>query len=73
VVVTVGFDHHDASHPFPIDLRAHSAPERHVEVCMKILAAPEDGSVNERFLTIWLHDPELLHLEFGEIADPLLP
>jgi hypothetical protein len=40
---------------------------------MKILAAPEDGSVNERFLTIWLHDPELLHLEFGEIADPLLP
>ena len=40
---------------------------------MKILTAPEDGSVNEKFLRIWLRDPELLHLEFDEIADPLLP
>jgi hypothetical protein len=38
---------------------------------MKIVAAPEDGSVNEKFLGIWLRDPELLRLEFHEIADPL--
>jgi hypothetical protein len=34
---------------------------------MKLVATPEDGSVYEKFLGIWLRDPQLLRLEFSEI------
>ena len=39
---------------------------------MKTLTAPEEESVNEKFLRMWLRDPELLRREFDEIAGPLL-
>jgi hypothetical protein len=35
---------------------------------MKFVATAEDGSVNDKFLEIWLRDPQLLRLEFSEIA-----
>ena len=35
---------------------------------MKLTATMDDGSVNDRFLEIWLHDHYLLRLEFDQLA-----
>jgi hypothetical protein len=35
---------------------------------MKLTALMGDGSVNDRFLEIWLQDPQLLRLEFREVV-----
>jgi len=35
---------------------------------MKLTATMGDGSVNERFLRIWLQDPALLRREFDELV-----
>ena len=35
---------------------------------MKLTATMGDGSVNDKFLEIWLRDPHLLRLEFDEIV-----
>lgn len=35
---------------------------------MKRTATMGDGSVNDKFLEIWLRDPQLLRLEFGEVV-----
>ena len=35
---------------------------------MKVTATMGDGSVDDQFLEIWLHDRSLLHREFDEIV-----
>jgi hypothetical protein len=35
---------------------------------MKLTATMGDGSVNDRFLEIWLHDHYLLRLEFDQLV-----
>ena len=35
---------------------------------MKMTATMGDGSVNDQFLEIWLHDPTLLRREFDTIV-----
>jgi hypothetical protein len=35
---------------------------------MKLIATCGDGSLDEKFLSIWLNDPKLLNLEFSEIV-----
>ena len=35
---------------------------------MKLTATMGDGSVNDKFLEIWLQDPQLLRQEFCEIV-----
>jgi hypothetical protein len=35
---------------------------------MKLTATMGDGSVNDKFLEIWLGDPQLLRFEFCEIV-----
>ena len=35
---------------------------------MKHTATMGDGSVNDKFLQIWLRDPQLLELEFREVV-----
>jgi hypothetical protein len=35
---------------------------------MKLTATIGDGSVNDKFLEIWLQDPQLLQCEFSEVV-----